>query len=330
MNAHAADAYAATVISSLYKKLIRPLNAARLGQDSEGVHQARVVSRRLRTAFAIFKDYLPEKKRKAFKRSIRRAAKVLGQARDLDTQIAFLEETAAGKSLLSQKSTLQFSPCLNPCYGQGDTEPRFGSVEVSTLRKLSYILKSRRASLQPRVAAAIERLEKEKTLVHIHQLIKKLSHSPRAQSTRALRSLAEKKISRRLLGFFTYEAFISRPQRCRELHKTRFAAKHLRYTLEIFRPLYGAGFDEFIKASHHIQNLLGRLHDFDVWIETLPQMFSQDCKRDPALERAVSLVVNHCRKLRAIQHKTFFRFWQRLRRRNYWDRLTVLLKSRPA
>jgi hypothetical protein len=48
------------------------------------------------------------------------------------------------------------------------------------------------------------------------------------------------------------------------LHAFRLASKRFRYTLELFRPLYGPGLDPKIEAVRRIQSVLGDRQDFAV------------------------------------------------------------------
>ena len=45
----------------------------------------------------------------------------------------------------------------------------------------------------------------------------------------------------------------------------RIAAKRLRYTLELARPVYNSDLAETIDAVKRLQTLLGEVHDCDVW-----------------------------------------------------------------
>lgn len=46
-----------------------------------------------------------------------------------------------------------------------------------------------------------------------------------------------------------------------ELHQARLATKRFRYTLELFRPCYGAGFEARMTALRKVQKILGDLND---------------------------------------------------------------------
>jgi len=47
----------------------------------------------------------------------------------------------------------------------------------------------------------------------------------------------------------------------KELHRFRVKTKHFRYTLEMFRPLYGRRLDPQIRRLQEIQRILGKMSD---------------------------------------------------------------------
>ena len=47
-----------------------------------------------------------------------------------------------------------------------------------------------------------------------------------------------------------------------QLHQFRIATKRFRYTLEIFRPVYGASLDPYLNSLHDLQDTLGELSDY--------------------------------------------------------------------
>jgi CHAD domain-containing protein len=47
-----------------------------------------------------------------------------------------------------------------------------------------------------------------------------------------------------------------------ELHQYRIEAKKLRYTLELFQPVYGAAAKEWLDRLRQVQSLLGDIHDY--------------------------------------------------------------------
>ena len=47
-----------------------------------------------------------------------------------------------------------------------------------------------------------------------------------------------------------------------ELHGFRLETKRFRYTLELFRPVYGPQLDRYLKALHELQGALGKVSDY--------------------------------------------------------------------
>lgn len=74
----------AVIFDACYEHWLANQAAAIDGRDSEGVHQLRVGLRRLRSAFALFKDALPPERLAAHQQEARSVLKCLGTARDLD------------------------------------------------------------------------------------------------------------------------------------------------------------------------------------------------------------------------------------------------------
>ena len=52
----------------------------------------------------------------------------------------------------------------------------------------------------------------------------------------------------------------------------RIAAKRLRYTIEVFKVLFDDELRADIQTMKGVQDLLGEMHDCDVWTETLPDV----------------------------------------------------------
>ena len=61
------------------------------GDDIEHLHDLRVAGRRLRAVLEVFEGGFPSKRHKRLLREVKEAVDPLGDARDLDVQIAFLE-----------------------------------------------------------------------------------------------------------------------------------------------------------------------------------------------------------------------------------------------
>ena len=171
----------------------------------------------------------------------------LGDARDQDVQIAFLCD------LLSHLQELDY---------------------VAGVARVLVRWERRREKLQPEVIRSIRRLLASRILHEMLAATKKWrDDGDRATSpggrARCSSPTAEKHILSRLEELRAFEPCLSDPQDKRQHHAMRIAAKRLRYTVEICRPMYAGRVDGVLEAIKQVQSLLGDIHDCDVWMVQL-------------------------------------------------------------
>lgn len=262
-------------------------------QDIECIHRMRTSSRRIRIAFWIFRDMFPKKNLKKWKKNLRRTAKSLGKARDMDTQIIFIKEF---RSKMPQRA-----------YGPG-------------IDSLLQILLKKRKRMQSDVIKALDALEKAKTLAKIKKTLKKIGRGSGKKNIGKLYGLGKKLILRRTEDMLGNEPFVHRPDKIKELHRMRIAAKKLRYTLESFKLFYGNKINTFIYSAWQVQSSLGKLHDFDVWIKSLPALVPKK-RKNKDLKNAVTYFVNNCRVFRSQTYREFVELWKRQKQARVWEKL---------
>ncbi len=223
----------------------------RQGKDIEAIHRMRVASRRLRSAFPLFETCYAAKYRARWSEGIKGITSALGQARDTDVQIERLNNFLAGIT---------------------DFHCRPGP------RRLILRLKQKRERLQKKVNLALDELENKR-------LLDTLDEQNRARAGQqatgepydfGLYLLAKGAILDLLTKFLDYEAYIHDPAAISELHAMRIAAKRLRYTLEIFSSLYPNELKNYIQAVKTTQEMLGEIHDCDVWATYLPEFLEKE------------------------------------------------------
>jgi hypothetical protein len=73
----------------------------------------------------------------------------------------------------------------------------------------------------------------------------------------------------RMAEFYSYERVVPLESAMTEHHDLRIAAKRLRYSLELFRSVFGEQGERQIERVKQIQEELGTLHDHDVRIELI-------------------------------------------------------------
>lgn len=292
--------YARQVITQHIDRLLLETEKASLEPgDVEAVHQARVASRRLRNAFWVFRDILPEKKLRMWKEMLRGAAAVLGAARDLDIQIAFLKGFRKGLRKKTYKDDVD--------------------------KLLAALVKKRRAAGADIVQVAGGMI-KSGVLSRIKEAMDDVASRDRRKGRHKLYAVAKDKVWKRLTDLMAFEMYVSRPEKSEELHRMRIAAKKLRYTLENFEPLYGKRTDRFIVSAHRVQDMLGDLHDLDVWMRAFPDlvMESHGGKRPKATAEHFT---GRCAEMRAKVYAEFASFWQKEKTEGEWDELAGFISS---
>ncbi len=153
-------------------------------------------------------------------------------------------------------------------------------VEVLLLR-----LKQERASVQPVVIKDLDLLEKKEVIREMEEVF---GQFPEEWSEKEVKQeiysdqlcmTAGKEISARLAQLLSYETSVYLPDAIKDHHSMRIEAKKLRYTMETFASLYGRDIKEPLKAVKNLQELLGELHDCDVWTGYLPRFLEQERER---------------------------------------------------
>jgi len=247
---------AASALGERLAAMRQHIPGVREAEDIEAVHQMRVYSRRLRAALKVFQPTLPDKKAKRWRKEIRKVTKALGDARDLDVQIEFLDGVLADLD---------------------DRKLRPG------IQRLRLRLSQRREQVQGRVNRAMDRFEQSEVCQQmsrdLHQMTVDAQLASADMRSLAVLTAARDRISVQLEDMLAYAPYIDQPELADELHQMRIAAKRLRYTMEVFAPVYDGELDAAIKQVKKVQSLLGDLHDCDVWLEFLPQFTEQERAR---------------------------------------------------
>ena len=84
-------AYGAERLLASLDSLTSEIKGVKGEDDIEFVHRMRVASRRLRSALVLFGECFEEEDVRKWNRAVRSVTRDLGEARDLDVQIAFLK-----------------------------------------------------------------------------------------------------------------------------------------------------------------------------------------------------------------------------------------------
>ncbi len=377
--------YSSQVILPLLSALDEELDGVRDASDIEYVHRCRVATRRIRAALPIFSCCIPKSKGKRWKKEIRAITRALGQARDLDVQIAFIEAFIADNTDVIQEFPLFSLPEVtepNRC-GQGGEEtsitlsafseetrgrgffrrPAFLSylwemrrrkrsesldvrqtspvfIEKSTgLECLLVRLRQKRAVIQPGVIKAadlciasgiIQEMQKHLREVSAYGTLREAGIQTPYGFEQAFLHISEK-----IEAVLLYEPFIRDPGQIQKHHAMRIAAKHLRYTLEAFDELYGGGLKETIKSLKQLQDILGEMHDCDVWSELLPQFLLEEEKNHrqffgnthvfELVMPGVTYLMDRLASRRVRLHADLIEYWELLQQDGFFSQIRSVI-----
>lgn len=312
INTEAINVYGAKIIYKHVSAMQSELEGVITSRDIENIHRMRVTTRRLRSAFKIFRDCFPKSDYKAYTKDIRDVTRALGQARDLDVQIEILEASL----------------------------PEYADPRLSAgIARLHLRLKQNRLAVQSEVVEAMKTLEADETLCQITRWAapwldkgeKVYLYSP------ALLELAFSNIQTRLDELLAFDQQVRIESNQTQLHDMRISAKRLRYTMETFQDFYGEPIKPFITQTKEIQDLLGAIHDADVWIAMIPVFINEE-------EQRITSYFGHNRPLRRLlpglkafiadrktsrddDYQAFLALWDKILESETWEKLTTLISA---
>lgn len=305
---------AAQFLRKQCKQLLAQLPGIREATDTEYIHRARVASRRLRAGLRLFGDVLPHRKLPRWEKQVRRVTRGLGAARDLDVQRDYLLEVLAHLE---------------------------SAAEYPGIARLLAQTEATRDRRQSQVLRAIQRLEKSKVLPEMRRVLKPSTEAEeKGPSSPPCVQLARQHIGEGLEEVLSFEESLEDSEDYQQHHALRIAAKRLRYTVEICRPVFGTRLDCVLEVIKQLQTLLGEVHDCDVWIEQLPRMLEDERRQivkryghAGPLERiqpGVVALLDRQRQRRQERFAELRRFWQEQLQPQTWPQLQAVLQGDAA
>lgn len=283
-------------------------------KDPEGVHDMRVLSRRLRSAINDFKPYLrmtglPRQK-------LRAIADRLGDVRDQDVALMALDElkskakgaTAHGIEILIEERKHKRK------LARASLKSAIRKVAVDQFRR-DFLMKLRATgSLVPRKAPA---------------------QPPAPPVVQSIKEVGAEVIQARLKDLVNASSCLYVPFEIKPLHELRILAKRLRYAVELFAVCWGEELTESAKEIALLQTSLGELHDCDVWIESLGVRLKRTTRKtrsdkdDMKLKQGATWLLRHFTHERTEHYRAALARWQKWQEEEFLDQLVAVL-SRDA
>jgi CHAD domain-containing protein len=207
----------------------------REGVDIEALHDMRVATRRMRTAFYVLADAIDTNATAPYLKELKRTGRVLGHIRDLDV---FREKAQAYLGAFAKS----IPPDL-------------------TLLKSAWDAEHARAR-----SKLIEYLDSERYTQFKHAFTTYLeipaAPTPASNATQRVTVALPDLIAERLVEFYTCKTRLDQPSAdLTDYHQMRIVTKYLRYTLEYFREVLGPEVEQAIDELKVLQNHLGALQD---------------------------------------------------------------------
>lgn len=252
--------YAYQVIDEQYRKTIKQEKKVLADKDPEHLHQMRVGTRRLRTALQVFRDVV-EIPKAADAKQIGNLARVLGTLRDLDVQLADLENSYR----------LQLP-----------------KAEQKSLDAVIAALQKQRRNAFADVEAALTRSRYQDLQAAYKTWLKSPQYTVLAQLPLfpSLPDLLSPLLSTLLLHSGWLESTETSKAAPEALHDLRKACKHVRYQAEFFADFYGDAFQQWIEEIKTIQAKLGKMQDTQVLMELLDRHLAEQWHL-PKMEEAI-------------------------------------------
>ncbi len=222
--------------------LILHLPAARLGHDLEGVHQARVATRRLRSDLRTFGPLLESEWIATLDGDLRELAGCLGQVRDADVLGRRLRRVLADHPDQAGPAADRVLAELSGQRQQANDELLQRLDSTWTDQLLDRLVE---AAADPRTAPQADDPAEDR----LGPLVAKRWRQLRRQVRR-----------------------LDEPPLIDDLHRVRILAKRVRYAAEAAIPAFGAEAKALAKSASRIQDALGELNDAavaELWLRGL-------------------------------------------------------------
>jgi CHAD domain-containing protein len=270
----------------------------RLGEDSEELHDMRVATRRLRAALSLFADVFPVRAH-AFREELGWLGRTLGAVRDLDVQLAGLEDEA------------------DVTAGWSGGVPGDGH---DPLADLSELLTREREEARAHMLGALDSVRWERLAKGLAAMARQ-GPARRSVATRvpAVIAMPDLIVAR-------HDAVAKAAKRAKksrvvpDFHRLRIKCKRLRYSLEFASEVYAGRTGRYVRELTGVQDELGLMQDAEVASLRLAELASGDPPLPPATvfvmgglaERHRRDVDRHLRRLPKHASRVGGRDWREL------------------
>jgi CHAD domain-containing protein len=208
----------------------------------EAVHDLRVAIRRFRQVLKILKPWLPREESRLLRRELKELMRHAGGVRDLDIALHLLR-----------------------------------AVEVPKNRRILSEFHEARAACAHALHENLSGFHTRDTSAAWRRALKLVSPADAPAASDTARGLLPPML-KDYLRHGRHAASKDTPEK--ELHRFRIATKELRYTVDLFAPLYGDGIGEITEKLKKLQTHLGSIHDCVITRDLVDDAQSSAGKKD--------------------------------------------------
>jgi CHAD domain-containing protein len=236
------------VILADFIKMLAHEAGSRAGEDIEEVHDMRVATRRMRSAFQLLGPYFKTRPIRPYTQSLRGLARRLGAVRDLDVMIDSLEKHRA----------------------------RRNEAERAALQTIIKRLDKRRRKARKKLINHLDSKAYRKFVGNFAAFLSKPGKGARAidgnsVAPHQVRHVLPVIAHEHLAAVRAYDTVLAGAE-VETLHALRIEFKRLRYLVSYFSDVLGSSGEDFIDELKNIQDHLGLLNDCSVaqdWLKGL-------------------------------------------------------------
>ncbi len=234
-----------------FAKMLQHEKGTRLGEDIEELHDMRVATRRMRSAFEVFGEAYKLKAIKPYLKGLRATGRALGHVRDLDV---FMEKAQH----YIDEQAIEMDDGLKPLLQSWQQDRELARIEMVNYLDSATYARFKEAFYEFLVTPGMG-VKQTPAIDFEPQLV---------------RDIAPVLIYTRLGKVRTFDAVLDSAS-LEQLHALRIEFKKLRYTTEYFEEVLGPEAKLIIKDIKTVQDHLGDLNDAQVATEILRTFLSQ-------------------------------------------------------
>jgi CHAD domain-containing protein len=275
-----------------------------LGEDIEELHDMRVATRRMRSAFDIFGPAFTPKMVKRYQKGLRSLGRALGQVRDMDV---ILEKGLLYQRKLKEQDQAGMEPLMIAWKQTIDSE-RVKLIKHLQSEKYKDFKQDFNKFLQVPISGKDTSNSGNEVISRVRDIVPILIYS-------------------RYAAVNGYETILPTAS-INQLHALRIEFKKFRYTLEYFKEILNESVTRTINEIKQYQDHLGELHDADVACQLVRGFlkgWEENQSRSPIQERSnPEPIVTYLAYLHAERYRlmiTFPELWQKFSRPEFRQNL---------